>query len=479
MKSKPKHPYQERVRDFVKNKNKVGFLVFYGGGKTYLSLQWIADRLEAGEDMFPAIVFCPSNLIPQWAEQIGQHTHFSYSRVEGSAKQRLNALQTKADIYLINYDALSGAISKTKKKPGMKVKRSFIPYPVYDCICRIQYQTVLVDESTALKNDTTARFMAIRKAMTDVPHRAILTGAMITEHPEEVFAQMLFLDQGTAFGAAFWRFRQTFFSPGPPWKPYEWTLKPGARDIITQQLNAKCIRVRKEEILSELPPQEFLTVNLEMPEPLRKQYEELRKEFKLTLPSGTAFETQWAMVKSRKLHEMCQGFVYMPDPKDPQNTITELLDTTKLDWFEETISSLLLNGPLLVWSNYTVICSMLSITLDKLKIPHANYWGKNDKELEKEAFINGQRDVMILSEAAGYRGLNLQRANQAVLFCIDYKVEWFTNLLDRCHRLGSEIHDKVTYHIVMMDKTIDGVVYQAVCDKRDMATEILNYIREA
>ena len=84
---------------------------------------------------------------------------------------------------------------------------------------------------------------------------------------------------------------------------------------------------------------------------------------------------------------------------------------------------------------------------------------------------------MILSQAAGFRGLNLQRACNAIFFGCRYSAEERENAEDRCHRIGSEGHERITYYDLVMKDSIDEVVLQALQEKKSVAEEILQHIR--
>jgi len=458
MKTEPLYPYQERVNRFASGKTRVGLFVYIGGGKTYLSLHWLESLLETRtpNEVYPCFIFVQRHLITQWGDELDKHTDLVYSLVRGSLKQRVAALQRQAEVYIINYDAVR---SKS----------------VIQTIARMKPKSIIVDESTNLKESRTLRFKLLRKLTREVPYRTILTGKPITEDPINIWSQMLFLDDGKALGTSFWKFRYTYFTPGPPWRPYEWDLKPGAAEDIARRLNIDCIQIKKSEIASELPPKVYNIVHLPMEKKVRKMYNELKKDFQLELPSGTLFETQWAMVKGGKLHQLSQGFMYTTGGD------YEIVDDTKLDWVAENLPLMLYNGPVLIWVSFLALIDRVSILLNKMKIPFSVHkGGMTDAEQDsaKAAFKKGDVDVLLLTEQSAARGLNLQRANQVIYISTDFKADLREQSEDRCHRLGSEIHEDITYYDLITEKSIDGVVWEAIREKQSVAESILKHIRE-
>jgi len=476
MKSTALYPYQQRVSEFIKDKPKAGIFVGFGGGKTYLSLKWLEDLQAAGHDVLPAFVLTLKTIIPQWGEQIEQHSDFTYSLVEGTAEQRQKAFKVKADIYVAGYDLFRSPVMlelfkmlhTAETTHTGKVKHHF------KSTARIGLHTVIVDESTLLKETRTQRFKSLRVPCSQMAYRVLLTGKPILEKAEEIFAQMLFLDDGETFGTSFWKFRYTYFTEGPPWKLYDWTLKSGAEQQIAEKLNRLCIRVSKEEVAAELPPKRYIQVPFKMPKSTRKQYMQLKKDFCADLLLvGSEYITQWAIGRSQKMHQLCQGIFYKEDGG------YDLFNTLKLDWLQENVPLMLKEGPMLIWTDLVRMVPLIAAVLKP--IPLCTYVGEGmntlQREEAKQAFQNGKVDILILSERMGYAGLDLWRANQAIFVSTDYPAGMRANAEDRCHRIGSEIHNKVTYYDLVMTDSMDGVILRVIKERLNMSEEILKHIR--
>lgn len=484
MRSLALYPFQTRVSEFIKDKPRAGIFVGFGGGKTYLSLKWLEDICKLygygcrqRTSPLPALVLTLKTVIPQWGQQIEQHSNFTYSLVKGTAEQRTNAFKVKADIYVAGYDLFRspamlkafGMSHKVTETHDGKLRHYFKGTE------KTGLHTVIVDESTLLKEARTQRFKSLRVLCTQMPYRTILTGKPILEKAEEIFAQMLFLDDGETFGKSFWKFRYTYFTEGPPWDPYAWELKPGAEQQIAAKLNHLCIRVSKEEVAEQLPPKRYIKVHFEMPESTRIQYKQLKKDFCAELlEEGCEYTTQWAIGRSQKMHQLCQGIFYKEDGG------YDLFNTMKLDWLHENIPLMLKEGPILIWTHLVRLIPLIAATLEP--IPACTYVGEgmNDAQREeaKTAFQSGKVDILIISERMGYAGLDLWRANQAVFFSTDHPAGMRDNAEDRCHRIGSEIHKAVTYYDLVMENSMDEVVLNVIKERLNMAEEILKHVRK-
>ena len=107
MKSQPIYPFQEYVRSAIRQRKYIGLETFFGSGKTYLSLQWLADLEAQGCKVFPCLVLTLKSVVPQWGEEIELHTDSDYCTVLGNSARRAKILRNvKAPIYILNYDCI-------------------------------------------------------------------------------------------------------------------------------------------------------------------------------------------------------------------------------------------------------------------------------------------------------------------------------------------------------------------------------------
>lgn len=479
IKSKPRYNYQRRVNQFSMGRDRVGLFVYYGGGKTYLSLQWLESLRTQGKDVFPVMVLCDRSLSPQWEDEIRKHSDYSCIQVKGDYEKRIRCLNADRDIYIMGYDGPRGTRVTIKVLPNGKRFWKWKPGKILRDLIDMKVHTLIADESTTLKNERTNRFRAIYMFGKEVPYRAILSGQPITEESMDIWAQMYFLDDGKTFGKAFWGFRSKYFAPGPAWQPYNWVLKQGAAKTIANKLSQSCIRITEKEVSEELPPEEYVTVPFEFDDKMRAMYKQLKSEFAVTLPSGHEFETQWAVVKGTKLHQLCQGIMYLNSPQSGEERLVEILHTMKLDWLQFNIPLVLTRGPVLIWTHLTYIARQIHGLLEGLGIPCGLFAGSDDKacQHDKEAFNEGKFDALILGLQKGHKGLNLQRANQAIFYSVGFRAEEFENALRRNRRSGSEIHERILYTYLAVQNSVDTVVMKAHKDKQNVAQAIMKHIR--
>ena len=105
VKFKP-HNYQKYCIDKVVNTEKVGLLLDMGLGKTIITLTAIDELKLNMFEVSRVLVIAPKKVAEStWFREAEKWDHLKllkFSAVLGSEKKRINALNTPADIYVIN-----------------------------------------------------------------------------------------------------------------------------------------------------------------------------------------------------------------------------------------------------------------------------------------------------------------------------------------------------------------------------------------
>lgn len=417
-----------------------------------MALQWLEDHGLPT----PTLILCPKTLIRQWGNEIEKHTDWDYIILGSDSKEvrgkKKLIFEDRAPIVITNYEAFMGA------------RR--------DVITGTAWGALIIDESTAFKNPRTLRFKHYKKLLVRPQHRLLLSGAPILEDLMDIWSQMYMMDFGKTFGDNFWKFRTEYFNPGPPWKPFEWVPKRDAVERITEKLRDSCILVSKDEVENELPEKRYIRVELPLPMPTRIAYEELRKQFRLELDGQLVVDTMWAAVRANKLHQMAQGFLYGQEGGEAL-----WLHNQKGEWLAESIRMIVKTGPTIVWVPYKAQLERLH---QELEVSHVVLHGdmtQEERNASVECFKKGGVDVIIMTIAAGYAGLNLPEASNAIFLGCDFSASHRMNAEDRCHRVDSK-HKCVTYYDVVCAHTIDVHVLDVLSGKAELADEVVKHLKE-
>ena len=148
MKYKP-HQYQAIAERYALDHPRCGLFLDMGLGKTVVTLtvidQLIYDYFDIARGRI--LVIAPLRVAEDtWSRESGKWDHLRHlriSKVLGSAKRRLQALSTPADIYIINRDN--------------------VVWLIRQCGNRWPFDMVVVDELSSFKNPKSQRFKALKK----------------------------------------------------------------------------------------------------------------------------------------------------------------------------------------------------------------------------------------------------------------------------------------------------------------------------
>jgi SNF2 family DNA or RNA helicase len=90
-----------------------------------------------------------------------------------------------------------------------------------------------------------------------------------------------------------------------------------------------------------------------------------------------------------------------------------------------------------------------------------------------EAFQRGKLDLLCVTTGAGGVGLTLTAARTVVFLQRPWSLVEASQAEDRCHRIGSEIHDSIEVIDIVATKTIDARVRAVLHDKAGQLADLL------
>lgn len=369
-----------------------------------------------------------------WIDEAAKWDHLKplkLSRVLGSQKQRLAALATPADIYLINRENVEWLVEHYGET-----------WP---------FDMVVVDELSSFKSPKARRFKALRKVRPLVKRIVGLTGTPAPNGLIDLWPQVYLLDQGERLGKTVTGYRSRYFEPGRGDRSrrivYSWDLKSGAEEAIHAKIADICVSMKAADWL-ELPERITNIVPVRLPEKAAAQYKQLER--KLLLPFGEGdVVADTAAVLSNKLLQLANGAVY-----DESGGVQEI-HQEKLNVLEDLIEAAS-GKPVLVFYNYRH-------DLDRLlkRFPQA-------KTLAGAADItswnSGRIPLLLAHPASAGHGLNLQAGGHIIVwFGLTWSLELYQQANARLDRQGQQ-HNVIIHHLVA-ENTMDEQVMQALGSK--------------
>ena len=420
-------PYQNQAADFLYEHDRAMILAPVGAGKTAITLTAMNDMLRHGH-VKRFLVLAPLRVatsvwpteLPKWAVGV------TMAVAVGTPAQRLAALNGAAQVVVTNYDNIQWLATQ-----------------------KLNFDGVVFDELTRLKNPSGARFKALTKVL-DCKVRWGLTGSFTSNGLEDVFGQCKIIDQqllGRSKGA----FQQQYFYLVN--REYnDWQPRPGSLELVMRRIKPATFVLEPGEYKDKLPPLHTVEVRMDLPD--RAPYEAMKKDFVTRFPDATAVAVNAAVV-TQKLQQMSAGFVYTPEPV--------WFSTHKFDRLEELLAENQ-QANTIVFYNYVEELSEL-----QRRFPHARTVDSIDD------WNAGRVRLLCLHPKSAGHGLNLQHGGHHIVWLsLPWSLELFEQANGRLHRSG-QTRD-VWCYVMLANQTVDEKIWRALHDKRsvsDIAMESL------
>lgn len=386
-----------------------------------------------------------------WTREADKWDHTKMLRVSpvlGSQAKRIKALNTPADLYIVNRENVVWLVD---------YYRNAWPFDM-----------VVVDESSSFKSHSAKRFKALASVGDHIERLVELTGTPSPNGLDDLWAQIFLLDGGERLGKRYTWFRERYFQPdkrGADGMVYSYEAKPGSEEGILEKISDICISMKAEDYL-QLPDITYHEIPVEMDPKARKAYTDLEREMVLQLPEDEDdISVTSAAALSNKLLQLANGAIY-----DEDRNVHEI-HNCKIEAFMELIESLQ-GKPALVFYNYQHDRTRILKALEKT--------GLRVRELktpQDEDDWNARKiDILLTHPASSAYGLNLQQGgNHVIWFGLTWNYELYTQANKRLHRQGQT--DKVIIHHLICTGTRDEDVMQALQRKDDVQNWVMESLK--
>lgn len=391
---------------FIKENKGCGLFFDMGLGKTVTTLTALLDMLDDFEIIKPLIVGPLRVANTVWHNEGNDWSHLEdlgFSIITGTEKERINALNTKADAYVIN--------------------RENIPWLVKHLGNKWRFDALIIDESSSFKNPTSKRFRALKSILKRVKKRIILTGTPSPNGYMDLWSQIYLLDEGERLGKNISMYRRTYFDAD--FMGYNYTLKVGAKEKIQEKIKDIIMYVPTEGNV-DLPDFVSSVLDTPLPKDLQKKYKEFEQDMIIQAnDEETNLTAVSAATLSNKLLQFSSGAVY-----DEDENVHHFHDL-KFDTLDEIIEDNP-NDNLLIAYNY-------KHELDRIlkKYPHATVLDKEGKAVKD--WNDGKIKMLLAHPASAGHGLNLQFGGSVLIwFGFNWSLELYQQFNKRLHRQGQK-----------------------------------------
>ncbi len=448
MEYKP-HNYQAFCIQRIIEDPAVGLFLRPGLGKTSITLSAINIMRYFRWSVCKALVVAPKKVAEgTWSKEASKWDHLKHLRVItvlGTQTQRLRALNTPADVYVINRENIPWLVDYYKQA-----------WP---------FDMVVLDESTSFKNHQSKRFKALKLVRRFCKKVILLTGTPSSQGIENLWAQVYLLDEGARLGKTITQFRQMYFDVNTHGGHFtEYKAKDGSEAAVLNAISDICLTMKAEDYL-ELPDCIDHEIPVMLDDKTLKAYNQFEHDLLLELDEGVVTAAT-AGVLTGKLLQFCAGAMYDNDKK-----VIHLHDC-KLDAYMELLERIE-GEPCITFYGFQHDRDRILEALSKTKLRVRVYKGTNDED----DWNAGNIDVLLVHPSSCAYGLNLQAGGRHIVW---FTPNWSFELNDqgkcRLWRQGSP-YDKVYNHFLVVQGCVDEDVIAAIKDRAGTHETVMNVLK--
>ena len=443
------HDYQEIALQHLLDLPRAGLWMPMGGGKSVTTLTAL-EHLAVVENVYPALVLAPLRVAKTtWPDEIAKWEHTKHLRVVpivGTAKERLNALKTPADIYTSNYDNLVWLVETLGDT-----------WP---------FNTVISDEWTRLKSFRTRQGSKRAKALGHVAHTKVnrfigLTGTPSPNGLKDLWGQIWFVDRGERLGRSFSAFEARWFTKG--YDGFSIVPMPHAQVQIEERLKDICLTVTGLQVDEPI----VNNIYVDLPRDARVVYDDMERQMFAEI-EGDPIMAANAAVRTAKLLQLANGAVYTDD----QHNWTVIHDE-KIDALDSVIEEAA-GASILVAYHFKSDLARLQKAFPKARTLDADPRTIRD-------WNAGRIPLLFAHPASAGHGLNLaEGGNILVFFGLNWSLEEYMQIIERIGPMRQKqagIDRPVFLHHIMARGTVDDMVLERLKGKRSVQEVLLEAMK--
>ena len=448
------HEYQEIAIQRIIDHTHYGLLLDMGLGKTVSTLIAIEQLMYDYFDIKKVLLIAPKKVAEStWAQESQKWNETSCLKIAsvlGPEKDRIKALQSDSDIYVMNRENVQWLYEYYLDKPKQK-------FP---------FDMLVIDESSSFKNPQTKRFKAMRKMRPFFKRVVILTGTPAPNTLMDVWAQIYLLDGGDRLGKTITEYRNRYFKPDKTngHIVYSYRLQPGGDTAIFHKMQDICMSLKAKDYLT-LPERIENVITVEMNPKEWALYKEMERDHVLSLVDDDDVSALNAASLAGKLLQLANGSIYT----DGGETI--VVHNEKVERLKELVDTNE-GKPMLVFYNFKHDLQAI-----KEAFPKAVELKTDDDVAE---WNKGNIQMLLAHPASAGYGLNLQAGgNIIVWYGLTWSLEQYQQANARLHRQGQT--QPVIIHHLVTKGTMDEQVMKALERKevgQDALLEAIKYRKE-
>ena len=461
-----------------------------GLGKTAQAIRALKELNDRGEEVFPILIVCPNTLKNNWAREFARWwPDVTTQVIKGSAVQRKKQFEQPAQIFIINWESLRshsrlspyGSISLTRCRAcgGQDEKISENRCEVHlRELNNFKFKAVIADEIHRSKDPKSKQSRALWSASGNAEIRFALTGTPIANNVVDLWSILHWISPKDWPSKTKWIDRMVDVMLNAFGGMMVLGVKPQMQDEFYKSVNPYMRRMLKKVVLPNLPPVLKERRDVEMSTKQKKAYEQMRDLMISELESGDTLAAPSVLTQTIRLLQFASSYATIAvnettgEPRAvldaPSCKIDALMDDIENgDFGDDAVAVSAVSKQLI---------NLLSAELTKKKISHGLITGDQDEDERQKAiddFQSGAIKWILFTAQAGGVGITLTAARRLIMLQRPWSLVDYKQVLDRVHRIGSEIHDSIVITDYVTEGTIEERVIQVLETKADNFEQIV------
>lgn len=470
-----------------------------GLGKTAQAIRALKRLQDEGETVFPALIVCPNTLKRNWEREFEKWwPEVNVQVINGTATQRRKQFEPflnpqedepQGDVIICNWESLrshsrlasygSVALARCVEHGGHDAKVTPTRCEVHDReLNLIDFKSVIADEIHRSKDPKAKQTRALWAASGKAEFRFALTGTPIANNVVDLWPILHWLNEKEWPSRTRWIDRMvntmTNFFGGLVVSG----VKPEMSDEFYASINPRMRRMLKQVVLPWLPPILYERRDVEMSAKQKKAYTQMKENMIAELEKGEFLMALSPLTQMTRLLQFASSYATIEiDPMtgdektilaEPSATIDAFMDDIKQgDFGDDSVAVSAVSRQLI---------NLLADRLDKEKINYGLITGEitaDQRQAAIDDFQSGRTKFILFTAAAGGVGVTLTAARWLVRLQRSWSLVDDTQVRDRVHRIGSEVHENIIVLDYVTTGTVQERVMQALEEKGENFEEVV------
>ena len=456
------------------------FLMGMGGGKTFVTLTLFRNYRRIGE-VRRMLVLVPNVVnLGEWVDQVEQHAKdcsIKTLSITGEEARRSILLDQRVEIVVATYAGMGKLCSSPEQQPG-KQRRRWKHDPKKTDAIAAEFDMLVLDESTAIKNEKSLFFRFVRRMRKTVDFCYGLTGTPFDKDPIDLWSQFYAIDEGETLGETLGLFREAFFRKEDGYWGTSYVFRKKMDAQLSERLGNCSIRFTEDEC-QDLPESVggirgdgLMLLRADMPKEQAPYYQKIATQL-------SDSQGDYALVENAytRMRMVSSGWLGARDEESDERVEIVFKKNPKLDAIVWKLREIGPDEGVIIVHWFNTSGKLIAERLKKEKMPFSWIYGKTtalQKKTKLERFKRGQGPRILLASTAISKGVNLQDAARYMLFFESPDSVIERQQMEARIRRESEVAGPRYFYDAVCSGTIDEKILRALCEGKKLLEVIVD-----